>query len=76
MSERARLNTRIHSISGTEISRELNRYRREISKQSKVDERGVGHSVVISPERRFIEAADTVTLLHAWLDDRKVPSFN
>jgi hypothetical protein len=70
--ERRRLNDRIHLISGSEMSRELATLRKQLCKRDAVEERGCGMVMAHSNGRRFLEPADLVAKLHAWLDARGV----
>lgn len=73
MSERERLNRRIKAIAGTPLSPQLGAYRRALNKNEAIDARGVGKVLVSFGKVKFFEAADLLSQLHAWLDERDVP---
>lgn len=70
--ERHRLNERIRCIEDRQLRRELAKYRSEVSKPVEFTKRGVGEVLVNWNGKTFFEAADLMTLLHAWLDQRGV----
>lgn len=74
MNERERLSARIH-LAPQEVRRALATYRKRINKPTAVDVRQCGMVYVIGPSgRRFAEAADTVSLMHRYLDKNQVPT--
>lgn len=76
MNERLRLNDRIHSISGTATAKDFSRYRKLINKPDEIKKRNVSENIVIFRGRRFVEASDALTLMHAWLDEHAVDPCN
>lgn len=71
--ERDRLNRRLAVIRSTEYSTAMARYRRFVGKASEAEKRGVPMALVIEDDRRFMEPVDLVELLHAKLDEMRVP---
>lgn len=72
MSERRRLNDRIFAIRGTDLARDLKRERNRLCKPAEVDARKCGMVVMHAHGRKFLEPADLIAKLHAWLDVRGV----
>ena len=71
--ERQRLNSRIHTISGTQLSRDLKYYRKFKSSKRQMELRGVStHIVTTASGRVFIEPVDIISVCHTWLDEHDV----
>ncbi len=73
--ERQRLNRRIHSITGTQLSRDLKYYRKFKSSKQQVQLRGAAVHMVTTPSgRKFLEPVDIINICHNWLDEHNVQS--
>lgn len=71
-SERERLSRRIGTVIGTDVARELSRYRRDINKLPAILDRGVRAFPTQTSRGTRYRAADETQLCHSWLDEQGV----
>lgn len=67
--ERERLNRRIALITGTELARQLRRFRESVNKLSEIQKRGVRAFPIQTRKGVRYRAADELQLCHQFLDD-------
>ena len=74
--ERARLSRRLATIKDKDIKRELNLYRKRLTKPDAIEERGCGTHYIRLNGKHSYEATDLITLLHLFLDEKAVERCN